>query len=213
MFVLGLTGSIGTGKSTAVAMLRRLGLAVHDADAAVHRLTGPGGRAVPAIADLFPEAVPDGRVDRVRLGRRVFDDLQALASLEAVLHPMVRDMEGRFLRAAARRGAARVVLDIPLLFETRAERRCDAVCVMTCPPRIQKRRVLARPGMTPDKLRAILARQMVPAEKARRADFVVPSGLGKNLTWRCLQDVVGSVTRTDGRVWAPSPNWRPQGQA
>ncbi|MEK9672095.1 MAG: dephospho-CoA kinase [Rhodospirillaceae bacterium] len=204
MFILGLTGSIGTGKSTAAAMFRRLGVPVHDSDAAVHALTGPGGGAVAAIDAAFPSVVNSGVVDRQALGARVFDDAKALKRLEAILHPMVRQSSGRFLAAAARRREALVVLDIPLLFETGGHLRCDAVAVVHCPPLVQVRRVLARPGMTAKKFAAILAKQMPSSEKCRLADFVFQTGLGKNHTLRAIQDAVTLLAHEQGRVWAPS---------
>jgi dephospho-CoA kinase len=188
--VLGLTGSIGMGKSTAAAMLRGMGLAVHDADAAVHRLMGPGGRAVPAIAEAFPEAVADGAVDRRALGQRVFADAAALKRLEAILHPMVRAEAHRFVDTRRYRGDDLVVLDIPLLFETGGERLCDAVATVSAPRFVQEARVLARPGMTPEKLAGIRAQQLPDAQKRRRADFVVPTGLGRLHTLRSLRRVV-----------------------
>jgi dephospho-CoA kinase len=188
--VLGLTGSIGMGKSTAAAMLRGMGLAVHDADAAVHRLIGPGGRAVPAIAEAFPEAVADGAVDRRALGQRVFADAAALKRLEAILHPMVRAEAHRFVDTRRYRGDDLVVLDIPLLFETGGERLCDAVATVSAPRFVQEARVLARPGMTPEKLAGIRAQQLPDAQKRRRADFVVPTGLGRLHTLRSLRRVV-----------------------
>ena len=188
--VLGLTGSIGMGKSTAAAMLRGMGLPVHDADAAVHRLMAKGGRAVPEIAAAFPDVVRDGAVDRRALGARVFDDPQALKGLEAILHPKVRAEAHRFIDARRTRGDDLVVLDIPLLFETGGERLCDAVAVVSAPRFVQEARVLTRPGMTRAKLAAIRAQQLPDAEKRRRADFVVPTGLGRLHSLRTLRRVV-----------------------
>jgi dephospho-CoA kinase len=188
--VLGLTGSIGMGKSTAAGMLRAMGLAVHDADAAVHRLMARGGRAVPAIAGAFPEAVRDGAVDRRALSARVFEDPEALRRLEAILHPKVRAEAHRFIDARRYRGDDLVVLDIPLLFETGGEQLCDAVAVVSAPSFVQEARVLTRPGMTRDKLAQIRAKQLPDAEKRRRADFVVPTGLGRLHSLRRLRRVV-----------------------
>ena len=188
--VLGLTGSIGMGKSTAAAMLRSMGLAVHDADAAVHRLMARGGRAVPAIAEAFPEAIRDGAVDRRVLGPRVFEDPAALKRLEAILHPMVRAEAHRFIGARRYRGDDLVVLDIPLLFETGGETLCDAVAVVSAPRFVQEARVLTRPGMTREKLAGIRAQQLPDAEKRRRADFVVPTGLGRLHSLRSLRRIV-----------------------
>jgi dephospho-CoA kinase len=188
--VLGLTGSIGMGKSTAAAMLRRLGVPVHDADAAVHRLMVKGGAAVPAIATAFPDVVVDGAVDRQALGQRVFDDPAALRRLEAILHPRVRRQARDFIKRHRRRGTPLVVLDIPLLFETGGERLCDAVAVVSAPRFVQEARVLRRPGMTRRRLAGIRARQVPDPVKRRRADFVVETGLGKRPTLRRLRQIV-----------------------
>lgn len=179
MKLIGLTGSIGMGKSTTAALFRRAGLAVYDADRAVHRLSGRGGRAVPAIAELFPEAVKDGVVDRARLGALVFDDPPALKKLEAILHPLVQEERRRFLRRARAARRPLVVLDIPLLLETGGEAEVDYVAVVSCPSFLQRARALGRPGMTEAKLAAIRARQMPDDEKRRRADCVIRTGLGK----------------------------------
>lgn len=197
MRVLCLTGSIGMGKSTAAATFRRLRVPVFDADAAVHRLQGPGGRAVAPIAAAFPGAVvrdtPRGggpRVDREALRRAVLGDPAALSRLERIVHPLVRDEERRFLAAARRRGEPLAVLDIPLLFETRGEGRCHAVVVVTAPAAVQRHRVLRRPGMTPERLRAILARQVPDSEKRRRADHVVRTGLSRFHAQRAIRAIV-----------------------
>lgn len=195
MIVLGLTGSLGMGKSTAAAMLRRFGVPVHDADAEVHRLLGPGGAAVKAVAHHFPSARAGDRIDRRILGRLVFDDVPALRRLEAILHPLVQAAERRFLATQRRRRVPVVVLDIPLLFETKGERRCDGVIVVSAPLWLQRQRVLRRPGVTPARLDAILARQMPDAEKRRRADWVVPTGLGRTATLRHLRKILREVAK------------------
>lgn len=186
MIVLGLTGSIGMGKSTAARQLRRLGFAVHDADAAVHALLAPGGAAVPAIDAAFPGVVKNGAVDRAPLGAVVFNDPAALRRLEKIIHPLVRRAEHRFLARARRQRRRLVVLDIPLLFETGGETRCDAVAVVSAPPAVQARRVLARPGMTPERLASIRRSQMADRDKCRRADFVIPTGHGHRPALRAL---------------------------
>ncbi|BAI70642.1 dephospho-CoA kinase [Azospirillum sp. B510] len=203
MVVLGLTGSIGMGKSTAAGMLRAMGAPVCDSDAVVHRLLGRGGGAVPAIAAAFPGVVVDGAVSRPALGAAVFRDPDALKRLEAILHPMVQAAQRGFLARAARRGARIAVLDIPLLFETGAERRVDATIVVSAPFAVQRARVLARPGMTAEKFAGILARQMPDAEKRRRADHVVPTGAGRLVTRRALQGIVRDVVRRPARQWPP----------
>jgi dephospho-CoA kinase len=194
MIVLGLTGSIGMGKSTAAGMLRRLGVPLFDADAAVHRLLGPGGKAVAAVENLFPGVRDDaGAIDRHRLGTRVFGDPAALRRLETVLHPMVRQAETRFVRQARAHGESLVVLDIPLLYETGAPERCDYVLVVSAPARVQRERVMRRPGMTESRFAGILRAQMPDREKRRRADFVVPTGLGRGSTFRRLRRVVAGL--------------------
>jgi dephospho-CoA kinase len=195
MIVLGLTGSVGMGKSTAAAMLRRLRVPVHDSDAEVHRLLGSGGRAVAAVAAAFPSARKGDGIDRPTLGRLVFGDAPALKRLEAILHPRVRTAQARFLAANRRRRAPVVVLDIPLLFETGAERRLDGVIVVSAPLWLQRARVMRRPGMTEARLAAILAQQMPDGEKRRRARWVVPTGLGKALTLRRLKAVLREARR------------------
>ncbi|MFP6742825.1 MAG: dephospho-CoA kinase [Alphaproteobacteria bacterium] len=196
MIILGLTGSIGMGKSTAAAVLKSLGAAVFDADAAAHQLIGRGGPAVAAVEAAFPGTTVAGRVDRAVLGQRVFGDHDATLRLEAIIHPGVGAMERRFLRLAAARRCPLAVRDVPLLFETGGERRCDAVAVVVAPPFVQAQRVLRRPGMTCDRLVAIRARQMSDQEKVRRADFVIRTGLGKRTS---LRDVHGMITMLQGR--------------
>lgn len=176
MLVLGLTGSIGMGKSTTAGFFRELGVPVHDADATVHALYA--GRAAPLVEAAFPGTTRGGQVDRARLAEAVLGRPEALRRLESLIHPLVREEEEAFLAKARAEGRPLVVLDIPLLFETGARGRVDRVLVVTAPPEEQRRRVLARPGMTPEKLDAILARQVPDAEKRRRADFVVDTGAG-----------------------------------
>lgn len=203
MIVLGLTGSIGMGKSTAARMLAAMGAPVCDSDAVVHKLLGKGGAAVPAIDAAFPGVVHDGAVDRRALGAAVFGNPDALKRLEAIVHPKVREAQQRFLRQAAQRRLKVVVLDIPLLFETDGHRRVDRTVVVTAPFMVQKTRVLARPGMTPEKFAGILARQMPDAEKRRRADFVVNTGDGILSTRRALREIILRAKRLRGRQWPP----------
>lgn len=204
MVILGLTGSIGMGKSTAAAMLRRLGVPVCDSDALVHRLTGPGGAAVAAVERAFPGATRNGAVDRKALGAKVFGDHAALKRLEAILHPMVRDAQYRFLRLAASRRMKLVVLDVPLLYESGTDAMCDAVVTLTCPRFLQEQRVLARPGMSRERLEGVLARQMSDREKRHRADFVVQTGLGRRHALQRLRHIVTLMRRRRGRKWPPS---------
>jgi dephospho-CoA kinase len=195
VIVLGVTGSIAMGKSTACALLRAQGVPVHDADATVHRLFAVGGAAVPLIAQAFPGVVVEGRVDRALLGPRVLSDAEALRRLEGIVHPLVRAEERAFLDRHRRAGRAVVALDIPLLFETGGEARCDAALTVSAPAFLQRQRALRRPGMTVEKFAAILARQMPDAQKRRRADYVVPSGLGRAVTWRALAGILADVRR------------------
>jgi dephospho-CoA kinase len=182
MILLGLTGSIGMGKSTVAAMFRAAGVPVFDADAAVHRLQGPGGCLLGAIEAAFPGSTGDRGVDRVVLGRAVFGDTAALRRLETIVHPAVRAERDAFMR---RHRAHRIVIDdVPLLFERGGDRSVDATVVVSAPAWMQRRRVLARPGMNPAKFGQILARQVPDREKRHRADFVIPTGVTRLETRR-----------------------------
>ncbi|MFQ5773811.1 MAG: dephospho-CoA kinase [Kiloniellaceae bacterium] len=203
--VIGLTGSVGMGKSTAAGMLRRMGLPLHDADAAVHRLLAQGGAAVKPVKAAFSGVTWRGAIDRKKLGARVFENAEALRRLEAILHPLVRHSARRFLKIAARQRRRLAVLDIPLLFETGGEAMCDAVIVVSAPEFVQRARVLARPGMTAARFRAIRAKQMPDRLKRRRADFVVKTGLSRRETLRQLRVVV--------RLLRASPRRRPRRRA
>lgn len=198
---LALTGSIGMGKSTAAAQLRRLGVPVYDADAAVHALFAKGGAAVEPVGKAFPGVVVNGAVDRTKLGKIVFGDPVALKRLEGIVHPLVRGSEKRFSRRMVARGARLLAFDIPLLFETGGERRYDASIVISAPALVQEARVLRRPGMTRERLAAIRARQTPDGEKRRRADFVVPSGLGKRATFDRLAAIVRLLRGPDAAKW------------
>ena len=174
-FILGLTGSIGMGKSTVSQMFRDAGVAVWDADSTVHRLYSKGGKAVRRISAIRPEAVFDGQVSRDALKIWIAEDPTALEQIEAQVHPLVAEARFDFLEDAEAAGRTLVVLDVPLLFETKGDRLVDAVLVVTAPPEIQRARVLARPGMTEDQFQAILAKQVPDAEKRDRADYVIES--------------------------------------
>lgn len=176
MFILGLTGSLGMGKSVTARFFAEQGVPVHDADAVVHRLYE--GEAAAAIEAAFPGTTAGGKVDRDKLAARVLGDGTALKRLEAIVHPLVQEAERRLLAEAEARGEKVAVLDIPLLFETGGEKRVDAVVVVSAPPEVQRARVLERPGMTVEKLEAILAKQMPDDEKRRRADFIVDTSRG-----------------------------------
>ncbi len=204
MVIIGLTGSIGMGKTTAAGMFRHLGLAVYDSDAAVHGLLALGGAAVHAVGEAFPGVVRDGAVDRAMLRERVFGNKAELRRLEAIVHPLVRRVQRAFLRRAAARGEPLVVLDIPLLFEVGLAAQCDAVVVVTAPAFLQRARVLSRPGMTEETLAGILANQLPDREKRRRAGFVVPTSLGRAHTLRRLRWIVRVMTGRRGEYWPPA---------
>ena len=193
MIVLGLTGSIGMGKSTTTEMFADAGALIWNADAAVHRLYDRGGAAVRPVGDAFPGVVIDGVVDRARLAEALGRDDQAFRRLEEIVHPLV--LRGRMedLAAAEARGIKLAVLDIPLLFETGGDGAVDAVVVVTAPAEVQAARVLARPGMTRERFEAILARQMPDAEKRRRADFVIDTGEGLEAARVRVKEIVGMV--------------------
>jgi len=195
-FVLGLTGSIGMGKSATAALFRRLGIPVHDADAAVHRLYR--GRAAPLIEKAFPGTVTDGAVDRARLGAAVLADPARMRELEAIVHPLVREEEEAFLRQVSALAPV-VVLDIPLLFETGGEKRCDATLVVTAPAEVQRARVLARPGMTEEKFSAILAKQMPDRDKRARAHFLVDSSRGFASAEAQVRTILACLSGRPGR--------------
>jgi dephospho-CoA kinase len=204
MLIVGLTGSIGMGKSTVAAHFRRHGIAVCDADAEVHKLYE--GAAVPPIEAAFPGTTRAGKVDRQKLAAALIADPAAFERLEAIVHPLVLDAERRFLREEAAKGAAAAVLDIPLLLETGGEARVDVVVVCSAPAGKQRERVLQRPGMTAEKLDQILSRQMPDAEKRARADFVVDTGGTLADTERQVDTLVESLKGRAGtayrRIWA-----------
>lgn len=196
-FVLGLTGSIGMGKSAVAAMLRDAGVPVFDADAQVHRLQGPGGALLPAIEAAFPGVTGPQGVDRGALGALVFDDPAALSRLEAIVHPAVAEARAVFLAAHA--DAPLVVFDIPLLFEKGHEAGLDAVAVVSAPAAVQRARVLARPGMTAEKFERILALQVPDADKRARADHVIDTGLPLAETARMVNDLVATLQAKNPR--------------
>jgi dephospho-CoA kinase len=191
MLLLGLTGSIGMGKSTTAALFREAGVPVYDADATVHLIYE--GEAVPAVEAAFPGTTENGKVDRQKLSAAVLHDPAAIKRLEAIVHPMLRAHQQAFLDEAERSGAKVAVLDVPLLFETAGHDRVDAVVVVTTSAETQRQRILERPMMTVEKLEAILARQMPDAEKRRRADFVVDTSHGIEPVRRQIRDILDRV--------------------
>ncbi|WOB79010.1 dephospho-CoA kinase [Brevundimonas nasdae] len=193
MILLGLTGSIGMGKSTTTAMFADLGAVVWNADDAVHRLYAPGGAAVDPVSEAFPGVVVDGAVDRTRLAEALGKDETAFRRLEAIVHPLVAQGRAADLEAARTAGVKLAVLDIPLLFETGGDSAVDAVVVVTADPAMQAERVLARPGMTRERFDAILARQMPDAEKRARADFVIDTSRGLEAARAEVEAIVAAV--------------------
>lgn len=202
MIVLGLTGSIAMGKSRAARMFRAFGVPVFDADAVVHALFAPGGAAVAPVAAAFPGVLaPAGGIDRSRLGREVFGDPVLLRRLEAIVHPLVRTEEGRFLARACRAGAALTVLDVPLLLEGGSLARVDAVAVVSAHPLLQADRALRRPGMTAERLARIRARQMPDWRKRKLADFVIPSGRDGGALAGHVGRIIGQALQRPARAW------------
>lgn len=198
MFVLGLTGSIGMGKTTTAAIFRAEGIAVHDADAVVHELYQ--GEAVPAIEAAFPGTTRDGVVDRSLLAERLLADPPALARLEAIVHPLVAARRDAFLAKAQKDGARLVVLDVPLLFETGLDRKVDAVALVTAPETVQKERLSQRPGMTAEWLAVILAKQMPDAEKRARSHFIIDTGRGLAAAERQVRGILRALAGAGNKV-------------
>jgi dephospho-CoA kinase len=197
MKILGLTGSIGMGKSTTAKLFAEAGVPVYDADATVHRVYQ--AEAVPAIEAAFPGTTADGKVDRARLSAKVVHDPAAIQRLEQIVHPMLRSYHQKFLEEAEQAGAPVVVMDVPLLFETGGEKRVDAVVVVTTAPEVQRERILARGTMTAETLDAILARQTPDAEKRRRADFVVDTSHGLDPVRARIRDILAEVVKMPQR--------------
>jgi dephospho-CoA kinase len=198
MIVLGLTGSIGMGKSTTAKLFAEAGVPVYDADAAVHRLYE--GEAVPAIEAAFPGTTENGKVDRDRLSARVVHDPAAIKRLEEIVHPMLGASRQKFLRDAEQSGAPVAVVDVPLLFETGGERNVDAVVVVTTSAELQRERILSRPNMTAQKFEGILARQMPDAEKRKRAHFVVDTSHGLDPVRAQIRDILASAAKMKPRT-------------
>ena len=196
-FILGLTGSIGMGKSTTAGFFRAAGVPVHDSDAVVHRLYE--GEAVGAVEAAFPGVAVDGTIDRAKLAQKLVGHPDAIRKLEAIVHPLVRAVSERFIAEQAARGARVIVLDIPLLFETGGETRVDAVVVVSAPTDVQRARVLSRDGMTAEWLDALLARQMSDAEKRARAHFVVDSSRSFDSARAQIHGILRAITASPGR--------------
>ena len=201
MKIVGLTGSIGMGKTTTARLFGEAGVPVYDADSAVHALYRKGGPAAPLLEAAFPGATRDGAVDRDALSARVLDDPEALRRLESIVHPLLAESRAEFIRTAVAAGADVVVIDVPLLFETGADRMMHAVVVVSAPEAVQRERVLARPGMTAPKLDAILARQLPDADKRQRADFVIDTSRGIEPAREQAADVLAAIR---------APGWRSQ---
>jgi dephospho-CoA kinase len=201
MLIIGLTGSIGMGKTETAKMFARHGVPVCDSDATVHMLYDIGGLAVAPIRALFPEAVVEGRVDRDILGRAVLGKPEAMKQLEAVVHPLVAIAQRAFLEKAAAGGATMAVIDVPLLFETGGEKRVDVVVVVSAPPALQRQRVLARPGMTAEKFELILQKQVPDEVKRQRADFVVDSGQGLEHAEAQVVAIIAALKHRPGKIW------------
>jgi len=197
MFILGLTGSIGMGKSVTAGFFREAGVPVHDSDAVVHQLYA--GEAVAPVEAAFPGVTVAGKIDREKLAAMLVGDPAAIKRLEAIVHPLVRAVSQRFVEEQAARGARVIVLDIPLLFETGGEKKVDAVVVVSAPPDVQRARVLKRPGMTAEKLDALLARQMSDAEKRARAHFVVDSSRSFDSARAQVHAILRAVAALPGR--------------
>lgn len=197
MLILGLTGSIGMGKSTTAKLFAEAGVPVYDADATVHKVYQ--GEAAPAIEAEFPGTTVDGKVDRARLSAKVVHDPAAIKRLEEIVHPMLRAYHQKFLHDAERSGAPVAVVDVPLLFETGGDKRVDAVVVVTTSPEIQRERILSRGTMTEEALDALLARQMPDAEKRRRADFVVDTSHGLDPVRAQIRDILDKVVKMPRR--------------
>lgn len=201
MLIIGLTGSIGMGKSTTAQMFARHGVPVCDADALVHGLYEKGGAAVDPVTVVFPEANVDGRIDRDRLSRLVLGKAEALRQLERIVHPLVAQAQAGFLQSCAQRGEDMVILDIPLLLESGGPKRVDVIVVVSAPPEVQRARVLQRPGMTVEKFEAILAKQVPDEIKRQKADFVIDTSGGFEYAEQQVQDIIKQLRGRRSEIW------------
>jgi dephospho-CoA kinase len=201
MLIIGLTGSIGMGKSETAKMFARHGVPVCDADALVHQLYEPGGAAVQPVSEAFPDTLVDGRIDRVRLSKSVIGNPEAIRKLETIVHPLVGLAQWNFLKSNAEGGTPMVVLDIPLLLESKGPKRVDVVVVVSAPADMQRTRVLARPGMTEEKLDVILQKQMPDAEKRARADYIIDTSLGLAHAEAQVAALIEKLRGQSGQIW------------
>lgn len=204
MVIVGLTGSIGMGKSETAKMFRQLGVRVYDADAAVHGVYAPGGPAVAPLEAAFPGVTGAQGVDREALAKLVLNDAAALKQLESIVHPLVGQAQRDFLTQAANDGVELVVIDVPLLYETGGEKRVDCVVVVSAPYELQRSRVLERPGQSEEKFQAILAKQVSDAEKRRRADFVIDSSNGIEAAFDQVKAILPRLAAWPAKVWQPA---------
>ena len=202
MVIVGLTGSIGMGKSETAKMFRSLGIAVYDADAAVHKLYAPGGPAVAPLEAAFPGVTDENGVDREKLAKRVLGDAEALKKLERIVHPLVGVAQLEFLQQAAAANTEVVVIDVPLLYETGGEKRVDCVVVVSAPYELQRQRVLERPGQSEEKFQAILSKQVSDAEKRRRADFIIESDKGLEAALQQVKQIIPRLQAWPAKAWA-----------
>lgn len=202
MVIVGLTGSIGMGKSETAKMFRRLGIAVYDADAAVHGIYAPGGSAVAPIEEAFPGVTGPNGVDRDALAKRVLNDPAALKKLESIVHPLVGLEQQKFLAQAAAEKAEIIVIDVPLLYETGGQKRVDCVVLVSAPYELQRERVLARPGMSEEKFQSILAKQVPDAQKREQADYIIDSSKGLEAAMAQVEALIPLLHKVPARAWA-----------
>ncbi|MCK9993572.1 MAG: dephospho-CoA kinase [Alphaproteobacteria bacterium] len=202
MVIVGLTGSIGMGKSETAKMFRRLGIAVYDADAAVHGIYAPGGSAVAPIEEAFPGVTGPNGVDRDALAKRVLNDPAALKKLESIVHPLVGLEQQKFLAQAAAEKAEMIVIDVPLLYETGGQKRVDCVVLVSAPYELQRERVLERPGMSEEKFQSILAKQVPDAHKREQADYIIDSSKGLEAAMAQVEALIPLLRKVPARAWA-----------
>ena len=203
MYILGLTGSIGMGKTTAARAFKNLGIPVYYADATIHRIMNENSTVVAAIKSIFPEAVKNNSIDRIILGSIVFENISALKELEKILHPCAKVLQYKFMRWAAKNRYNMIVLDVPLLYETKGDQFCDAVIVVSAPSFIQRSRVFARANMTEKKFIEICNRQLSDKEKRCKANYIIPTGLGKSVSLAYIKKIIQDVKTKNSRKWLP----------